>query len=155
MNGLCRFFLLFEYTNDDELIRAIALAEKRLPEHDYASRPFTQPASKEEHFKFIAFKKLRPVTQFSRFCRKVFKLQSFLRTVHLTPGYVSLNDAVTASFSHVPGAVFVGKDLWLKVQLVLSGKLLVSHSLSDQIFKDKRAIVYLNDVLQLVRGELR
>ena len=63
--------------------------------------------------------------------------------------------AATAGYSHSPGGLLVEKELWLKPQLVLSGKLLASHSLTDEILKDKRSVIYLNDVWQLVKGATR
>ncbi|GAB4422679.1 MAG: hypothetical protein OHK0011_01920 [Turneriella sp.] len=154
MNERCRYTLLIEYSGDDELIEAIRQIEKQLPDYDYASRPYPL-APGGGFFKFLAFKDLKPVLGFPRFARKALALQNRLRGVRLTPGYVSMVGAVTASYSHSPGALLVEKEIWLKSQLVLSGKLLVSHSLSDDIFKDKRSVIYLNDVWQLVKGALK
>ncbi|MFZ5628696.1 MAG: hypothetical protein ACOY5B_06175 [Spirochaetota bacterium] len=154
MNERCRYTLLIEYAADDELIEAIVQIEKQLPDYDYASRPYPM-ASGTGHFKFLAFKDLRGIPDFPKFARKALSLQNRLRGVRLTPGYVSLVGAITAGYSHSPGSVFMEKELWLKAQLVLSGKLLVSHSLTDEILKDKRSVIYLNDVWQLVKGAMK
>lgn len=153
MTDQCRFTLLLEYAGDDELIAAITAIEKNLPDYDYASRPY--PAAAGTAFKFLAFKELRSVSAFGKFARKALQLQNKLRTVKVTPGYVSPVNAVTASFVQTAGALLCDDDLWLKVQLVLSGKMLVSHSLSDEIMKDKRSVIYLNDVWQLVKGAVK
>lgn len=153
MNERCRYTLLIEYAGDDELIAAIVQIEKQLPDYDYASRPY--PAATGTAFKFLAFKELRSISAFGKFARKALQLQNKLRTVRVTPGYVSPVNAVTASFVQTTGALLCDNDLWLKVQLVLSGKTLVSHSLSDEIFKDKRSVIYLNDVWQLVKGAVK
>lgn len=154
MNDRCRFTLLLEYSGDEELIDAITLVEKSLPGYDFASRPYPQ-ATGSGFFKFLAFKELRPVTAFPKFAGKCLKLQNRLRGVRITPGYVSALNAVTAAFVYAPGTLLIENDLWLKLQLVHSGKLLASHTLSDEIYKDKRSVVYLNDVCQLVKGAAR
>jgi hypothetical protein len=151
MNDRCRYTLLIEYTDDEELIAAIAQIEKQLPDYDYASRPYPLAAGGGA-FKFLAFKDLRAVLDFPKFARKALVLQNRLRGVRLTPGYVSLVGATTAGYSHSPGALLVAKELWLKPQLIHSGKLLVSYSLTDEILKDKRSVIFLNDVWQLVKG---
>jgi hypothetical protein len=154
MNDRCRYTLLIEYTDDDELIEAIAQIEKQLPDYDYASRLYPLITGKG-FFKFIAFKDLAHVLDFPKFARKALTLQNRLHGVRLTPGYVSLVGATTAGYSHSPGALLVAKELWLKPQLIHSGKLLVSHSLTDEILKDKRSVIYLNDVWQLVKGAIK
>ena len=154
MNDRCRFTVLIEYEGDDELIEAIAQIEKQLPDYDYASRPYPL-ATGGGFFKFLAFKDLKSVLDFPKFARKALVLQNRLRGVRLTPGHVSMVGAVTASYRYVPGALLVEYELWLKPQLVLSGKLLVSQTVTDEIMKDKRAIIYLNDVWQLVKGALK
>jgi hypothetical protein len=154
MNTRCRYTLLIEYSLDDELIAAISQIEKKLPDYDFASRPYSL-APGTGFFKFLAFKDLKGVQEFPKFACKALALQNQVHGVRLTPGYVSPVGATTASYSHSPGAVWAAKELWLKPQLVLSGKLLVSHSLTDSIYKDKRAIIYLNDVWQLVKGALK
>lgn len=153
MNDRCRFILLIEYVDDHELIEAIAQIEKHLPDYDYASRPYPMTAQ-NGFFKFLAFKELKHVLDFPKFARKVLAMQNRFRNIRLTPGYVSMVCAVTASYGHTPGAVLVEKELWLKSQLVLTGKILASHTLTDEIIKDKRSVIYLNDVWQLVRVTL-
>lgn len=154
MHDRCRFILLLEYANDDELIATVALIERHLPDYDYASRPFARVVEKG-FFKFLAFKEPKLVEDFNKFAQKCFALQGKIGTVRLTPGYVSLVNATSAALSYSPGALLIKKGLWLKAQLVLSGKLLMSYSLSDELFKDKRSIVYLNDVRELVKGALQ
>ncbi len=154
MNDRCRYTLLIEYAGDDELIGAISQIEKQLPDYDYASRPYPLTTG-SGFFKFLAFKDLRGVLDFPKFARKALLLQNRLRGVRLTPGYVSMLGAATAGYHHSPGGLLIEKELWLKPQLVLSGKLLVSHSLTDEILKDKRSVIYLNDVWQLVKGAIK
>lgn len=154
MNERCRFTLLIEYSGDDELIAAIAQIEKQLPDYDYASRPYSL-ATGNGFFKFLSFKDLKSILDFRKFARKALALQNRLRGVRLTPGYVSMVGAVTAGYSHTQGSLLVDKELWLKPQLVLAGKLLVSHSLTDEILKDRRTVIYLNDVWQLVKGAVK
>jgi hypothetical protein len=55
----------------------------------------------------------------------------------------------------LPGAIYIEGELYFKAQLVLSGKVLASHTLSDETFRDRRAGLYLNDVWQLVKGETK
>lgn len=154
MNNQCRFILLVEYADDDALITGIEIIEKQLPSYDFASRPFTA-LSRESHFKFLAFKELADVKAFDKFAKRTLELQNKLHTLHAIPGYVSPVNAVTASYLYSPGAILNRDKIWLKLQLVFSEKSLMSHTLSDAHFKDKRSIVYLNDVWQLVRGEMR
>lgn len=154
MNDRCRYTLLMEYAGDDELIEAIAQIERKLPDYDYASRPYPLGTG-NGYFKFLAFKELKGVLNFPKFARKALALQNRLRTVRLTPGYVSLQGAATAAYSPSPGALLVGKELWLKPQLVYAGKHLASHSLTDELLKDKRSVIYLNDVWQLVKGAVK
>jgi hypothetical protein len=154
MNERCRFTLLLEFAGDDELIEAIAQIEKHLPDYDYASRPYPLTTG-NGFFKFISFKDLRNILDFPRFARKALALQNRLRGVRLTPGYVSMVGAVTAGYSHTQGSLLVEKELWLKPQLVHAGKLLASHSLTDEILKDRRSVICLNDVWQLVRGAVQ
>ncbi len=146
-----RFILLLEYPGDDELIQAIAAVEKHLPGYDYASRPLPLPAQ-GQGFKFLAFKEMRRLTTFEKFAHKVFSLQGKLYGIKLTPGYVTHTNVVSAAYSQSPGAIYIADEMYYKVQLVLSGKALASHTLSDEIFRDRRAALYLNDVWQLVKG---
>ncbi|AFM12498.1 hypothetical protein [Turneriella parva] len=151
MNNQCRFILLLEYEGDDELIQAIATIEKNLPGYDYASRPLPI-AGQKQGFKFVAVKELRRIATFEKFARKVFSLQSKTYGVRLIPGYVSHTNVVTAAYAPSAGAIFFDDELFLKAQLVLSGKVLASHTLSDETFRDRRTGLYLNDVWQLVKG---
>ncbi len=151
MNNQCRFILLLEYEGDDELIQAISAIEKNLPGYDYASRPLPLPGQKQG-FKFVAIKELRRIATFEKFARKVFSIQTKVFGVRLIPGYVSHINVVTAAYAASAGAIFIDDELFLKAQLVLSGKLLASHTLSDETFRDRRAALYLNDVWQLVKG---
>jgi len=151
MNNHCRFILLLEYEGDNELIQAIAAIEKNLPGYDYASRPLPLPGQKQG-FKFVAIKELRRIATFEKFARKVFSMQTKVFGVRLIPGYVSHINVVTAAYAPTAGAIFFDDELFLKAQLVLSGKVLASHTLSDETFRDRRAALYLNDVWQLVRG---
>jgi len=151
MNNQCRFILLLEYEGDDELIQAISAIEKNLPGYDYASRPLPLPGQKQG-FKFLAIKELRRIATFERFARKVFSMQTKVFGVRLIPGYVSHINVVSAAYAASTGAIFFDDELYLKAQLVLSGKLLASHTLSDETFRDRRAALYLNDVWQLVKG---
>jgi len=151
MNDHCRYILLLEYSGDDELIQAIAAVEKNLPGYDYASRPLPLPAQ-GQGFKFLAFKEMRRISAFDKFAQKVFGLQSKIYGVKLIPGYVSHTNVVTAGYAPSAGAIYIDRELYFKAQLVLSGKVLASHTLSDQTFRDRRAGLYLNDVWQLVKG---
>lgn len=150
----CRFILLVEFSDDQELIQAIAAIEKNLPAYDYASRPLTMPGQKHG-FKYLAFKDQKDVSAFPKFAAQVFKLQQKTLAVKFTPAYVSLANVVSASPMTVPGAILGEKNFHYKLQLVFSEKNLVTHSLSDELFKDKRSVLYLNDVWQLVRGAMK
>ncbi len=151
MNDHCRFILLLEYAGDDELIQAIGAIEKNLPGYDYASRPLPLPGE-QRGFKFLAFKELRRISTFEKFAQKVFGLQSKIYGVKLIPGYVSHTNVVSAAYAPSAGSIYIDEELYLKAQLVLSGKVLASHTLSDETFRDRRAGLYLNDVWQLVKG---
>ncbi|MFO1470096.1 MAG: DUF4416 family protein [Turneriella sp.] len=149
----CRFILLLEFTNDDELIDAIAAIEKSLPPYDYASRPLQNAeGAKPGGFKFLAFKELKIVTAFPKFFAKTIALQKKLNTVKISPGYVSLANCISASLQPSPGAIQVEHELYLKAQLVFSEKALMPYALTDAHFRDRRSLSYLNDVWQLVRG---
>jgi hypothetical protein len=151
MNDHCRFILLLEYPGDAELIQAITAIEKHLPGYDYASRPLPLPAQ-GQGFKFLAFKETRRIVTFEKFARKVFSMQGKLYGIKLTPGYVTHTNVVSAAYAQTAGAIYIEDELYFKVQLVLSGKTLASYTLSDEIFQDRRAALYLNDVWQLVKG---
>ena len=149
----CRFILLLEFVNDDELIEAIAAIEKNLPPYDYASRPLQNAeGATRGGFKFLAFKELRGVTAFPKFFAKTAALQKKINTVKLTPGYVSLANCLSASLQPSAGAIQVENELYLKVQLVFSEKALAPYAFTDAHFRDRRSVSYLNDVWQLVRG---
>lgn len=150
----CRFILLIEFSDDQELIQAISAIEKNLPGYDYASRPLIIPGQKSG-FKFLAFKEHKNVSAFPKFAAQVFKLQHKLLAVKFTPAYVSLANVVSASPMTIPGAILGEKNFHYKLQLVFAEKNLVTHSLSDELFKDKRSVLYLNDVWQLVRGAMK
>jgi hypothetical protein len=153
MSPQCRFILLVEYTDDDELISAIGTIEKELPQYDYASRPLpsANPGVKGG-FKFLSFKELKSVSSFPKFALKVFKVQTKIPSVRAIPAYVSLTNVVSASPHTTQGAIFGEKELYYKLQLVYSGKTLASHAMTDELFRERRAVLYLNDVWQLVRG---
>lgn len=149
----CRFILLLEFTNDDELIDAIGAIEKNLPGYDYASRPLQDAeGTTKGSYKFLAFKELKPVTTFPKFFAKVVSLQKKLNTVKISPGYVSLSNCISASLQPSPAALQIDNELYLKVQLVFSEKALTPYALTDAHFRDRRSIIYLNDVWQLVKG---
>jgi len=149
----CRFTLLIEFNDDDELIAAIAAIEKELPTYDYASRPLSfATLGKKGGFKFLAFKDLSSVAEFPKFAAKVFKLQLKIPAVRINPGYVSLTNAVSATPHTVTGGIFGEKQFYYKLQLVFTEKHLVAYALSDELYKDRRSVSYLNDVWQLVRG---
>lgn len=150
----CRFILLIEFSDDQELIQAIGVIEKQLPGYDYASRPLTMPGQKSG-FKFLAFKEQKGVAAFPKFAQQVFKLQHKLHAVKFTPAYVSLANVVSASPMTIPGAILGEKNFHYKLQLVFSEKNLMAYSLTDELFKDKRSVLYLNDVWQLVRGAMK
>ncbi|MBN8220708.1 MAG: hypothetical protein J0L53_07270 [Spirochaetes bacterium] len=148
----CRFITLLEFANDDELIAAIGAIEKTLPAYDYASRPLQAAAGQRGGFKFLAFKELKQVSAFPKFAAQVFKLQQKLHAVRMSPGYVSLSNVVSASPHAVMGSILGEKDYSYKLQLAFTEKTLSSYTLTDDLFKDKRSVMYLNDVWQLVRG---
>ncbi len=149
----CRFILLVEFTNDEELIQAIQSFEKNLPGYDYASRPLNHPVPGQKGgFKFLAFKEVSTVSAFPKFAAKVFKLQQKLHAVRMEPGYVSMLNVVSASPHSVPGAILGEKNYSYKLQLVFTEKSLSPYTLTDELFKDRRSVMYLNDVWQLVRG---
>ena len=149
----CRFILLLEFTNDDELIDAIAAIEKNLPGYDYASRPLQNAeGAARGGFKFLAFKELKSVTAFAKFFAKTVALQKKLNTVKISPGYVSLANCISASLQPSPGAIQSENELYLKVQLVFAEKALSTYAFTDTYFRDRRSVSYLNDVWQLVRG---
>lgn len=146
---ICRFILLIEFTNDEELIAAVAAIEKALPGYDYASRPLNSPPG---FFKFVAFKGAKKISSFPKFVKLVVALQQKLPAVKLTAGYVALSGVVTAGPHSTPGAIFGERDFHYKLQLVFSEKNLVTWAYSDELFKDKRSVSYLTDVWHLVRG---
>lgn len=148
----CRFILLVEFTNDDELIDAIGGIEKNLPGYDYASRPLTYAGGQKGGYKFLAFKELKPVLTFPKFTAKVFKLQQKLPAVRISPAYVSLTNVVSASPHALTGSILGEKNYSYKLQLAFIEKGLAPYALTDELFKDKRSVSYLNDVWQLVRG---
>jgi len=148
----CRFILLVEYTSDDELIDAIGLIEKSLPGYDYASRPLPSVGGQKGGFKLLAFKELKSVSAFPRFVTRVLKLRQKLLAVRISPAYVSLTNVVSASAQSSPGSILGEKGYSYKLQLAFSEKTLAPYALTDELFKDKRSVLYLNDVWQLVRG---
>lgn len=149
----CRNILLLEFTNDDELIDAIAAIEKHLPPYDYASRPLQNAeGAPKGHYKLLAFKELKPVTAFPKFFSKTMALQKKLNTVKISPGYVSLTNCISASLQPSAGAIQIENELYMKLQLVFSEKALAPYALTDAHFRDRRSVSYLNDVWQLVRG---
>lgn len=148
----CRYILLVEFANDDELIDAIGAIEKGLPPYDYASRPLHLATGQKGGFKFLAFKELKAVSAFPKFVTQVLKLQQKLHTVRMSPAYVSLQNVVSASPHAVTGSILGEKNYSYKLQLAFSEKALSPYALSDELFKDKRSVLYLNDVWQLVRG---
>lgn len=148
----CRFILLVEFTNDDELIDAIGAIENNLPGYDYASRPLQQGGAQKGGFKFLAFKEIKTISAFPKFAAKVFKLQQKLHAVRISPAYVSLTNVVSASPHTLTGSILGEKKYSYKLQLVFTEKVLSPYTLTDEFFKDKRSVLYLNDVWQLVRG---
>lgn len=149
----CRHILLVEYSHDDDLIGAIGTIEKQLPPYDYASRPFSATESGGTgHFKFLAFKELKPVTAFPKFFDKVVNLQKKLNTVRISAGYVTLTNVVAAALQPSQGAIQVADEFYLKTQLVFSEKTLAAYAFTDAYYRDRRSVIYLNDVWQLVKG---
>lgn len=148
----CRYILLLEFTGDDELIDAIGAIEKNLPGYDYASRPLNAAAGQKRGFKFLAFKELKSVAAFSKFAAQVFKLQQKLHAVRMFPAYVSMTNVVSASPHALTGSILGEKNYSYKLQLVFAEKALTPYALTDELFKDRRSVMYLNDVWQLVRG---
>ncbi|HRP69219.1 MAG TPA: hypothetical protein PLY93_06785, partial [Turneriella sp.] len=106
----CRFVLLIEYTDDEELIDGIGQIEKILPTYDYASRPLRYTNGKNGGFKWVAFKEVKPVAVFSKFAAQVFKLSLKLHALHLAPAYVSLTNVVSAFPHTVPAAILGDRD---------------------------------------------
>ncbi|MBL8033880.1 MAG: DUF4416 family protein [Leptospiraceae bacterium] len=156
MTQQCRHILLVEFSDEDALISAISAIEKNLPDYDYASRPFNDSeGGSKESYKFLAFKGLKAVTQFPKFCDKVFSLQKKLHTVRLSPGYVTQSGVVSAAQQYFAGSMQIDDELFLKLQLVFSEKALAAYALTDARFRDRRSVIYLNDVLQLVKGALK
>ncbi|MBV6492328.1 MAG: hypothetical protein LDLANPLL_00321 [Turneriella sp.] len=151
----CRFILLIEYTNDEELIEGIRLIEKSLPPYDYASRPLRYTDGKVGGFKFLSFKEIKPVSVFPKFATHIFKFALKIPAIRISPAYVSLTNVVSVSTHTIMGAILGEKNLHYKLQLAFSEKKLVPYTLTDGVFKDKRTILYLNDVWQLVRGAHR
>jgi hypothetical protein len=130
----CRFILVVEYTSDDELIEAIGVIEKNLPGYDYASRPLPVAGGQRGGFKLLAFKELK------------------LQAVRISPAYVSLTNVVSASPQALAGSILGERGYSYKLQLTFSEKALAPYTLTDEVFRDKRSVLYLNDVWQLVRG---
>lgn len=151
----CRFILLLEFTNDDELIDAIGAIEKNLPGYDYASRPLQHAGGQKGGFKFLAFKEIKTISAFPKFAAKVFKLQQKLHAVRMSPAYVSLTNVVSASPHAVTGSILGEKNYSYKLQLVFAEKMLSPYTLTDELYKDKRSVLYMNDVWQLVRGAVK
>jgi hypothetical protein len=148
----CRFILVVEYTSDDELIEAIGVIEKNLPGYDYASRPLPVAGGQRGGFKLLAFKELKSVSAFPRFVMKVLKLRQKLQAVRISPAYVSLTNVVSASPQALAGSILGERGYSYKLQLTFSEKALAPYTLTDEVFRDKRSVLYLNDVWQLVRG---
>lgn len=148
----CRFILLLEFENDEELIDAIAAIERHLPAYDYASRPLLHTGAPSSGYKFLAFKELRSVSTFPKFVKQVLKLQGKLPAVRISAGYVSLTNVVSASAHTIAGSILGENNFWYKLQLPYTDRKLSPYTLTDELFKDKRSVLYLNDVWQLVRG---